>query len=244
MHRPNRAKRSRRGRSWGKTVSDVVVGAPTMVAAVLASPLLRRRFNRWGVTDDELTSQMPGDELVTQPQLGYTRAITIDAPPTTVWPWLAQIGQGRGGLYSYDALENLVGCNIHSTDQILDEHQQLDISDIIRSGPDNYPCWMVMAIKPTEHLVLLGAGTPADLSVPDTPPAVTPPKDDVAATWQWQLRPHANRAQTRLLVRQRLTYSPGQAVIWRLVEPINFAMEHKMLKGLKTRAESHPSARA
>lgn len=215
-----------------------------MVAAVLASPLLRRRFNRWGVTDDELTSEMPGDELVPQPQLGYTRAITIDAPPTTVWPWLAQIGQGRGGLYSYDALENLVGCNIHSTDQILDEYQQLDVGDIIRSGPDNFPCWMVMATKPTEHLVLLGAGTPADLSVPDTPPAVIPPKDYAAATWQWQLRPHANQTRTRLIVRQRLTYSAGQAAIWRLVEPINFAMEHKMLKGLKTRAESHPSARA
>ena len=166
-----------------------------MVAAVLASPLLRRRFNRWGATDDELTSQMPGDELVPQPKLGYTRAITIDAPPTTVWPWLVQIGQGRGGLYSYDALENLVGCNIHSTDQILDEHQQLGVGDIIRSGPDNFPCWMVMAIKPTEHLVLLGAGTPADMSVPDTPPDVIPPKDDAAATWQWQLRPHANQTQ-------------------------------------------------
>lgn len=166
MHRPNRASPARSERSWGNTVIDVVVGAPTMVAAVLASPLLRRRFNRWDATDDQLTSELPGDELVPQPKLGYTRAITINAPPTTVWPWLAQIGQGRGGL------------------------------------------------------------------------------DSNAATWQWQLRPHANQTGTRRIVRQRLTNSAGQGAIWRLVEPINFAMEQKMLKGIKTRAESHPSARA
>ena len=72
---------------------------------------------------------MPGDELVAHPVLGYTRAITINAPADRVWPWLVQMGQGRGGLYSFDGLENLVGCDIHSTDRILPAAQQLAVGD-------------------------------------------------------------------------------------------------------------------
>ena len=225
------------------TVGETLVGTGAVAATVAASPFLRRRFNRWGATQDEVASAMPGDDLVTQPKLGYTRAITINAPPTDVWPWLAQIGQGRGGLYSYDGLENLVGCNIHSTDEILTGHQQLAVGDLIRSGLDNFPCWMVIGVQPPDHLVLLGAGTPENVAVPDTPVVGIPPEGDACATWQWQLRPRASGTATRLIVRQRLTYSPGQAITWRLVEPINFAMEHKMLNGLKARAERAPANR-
>jgi hypothetical protein len=77
---------------------------------------------------------MPGDELVPQPVLLSTRAVTIDAPPSAVWPWLAQIGQGRGGLYSYDALENLMGLDIHSADTLVPESQQLAPGDLVRLG--------------------------------------------------------------------------------------------------------------
>jgi len=81
----------------------------------------------------------------------------------------------------------------------------------IRSGADKHPCWLVTAVQPPDHLVLLGAGTPADVVVPDTPIEVVPPKDYTAATWQWQLRrPHASGTATRLIVRQRLTYSPSR----------------------------------
>jgi hypothetical protein len=78
---------------------------------------------------------MSGDELVPHPMLGYTRAITIGAPPERVWPWLAQMGQGRAGLDSFDGIENLVGCRIHSADQILPTFQQLAVGDLIRLGP-------------------------------------------------------------------------------------------------------------
>ena len=209
-----------------------------MAATVVTSPLLRHRYNRSGATDAEVCAAMPGDDLVQQPKLGFTRAVTIDASPAEVWPWLVQIGQGRGGLYSYDGLENLVGCDIHSADEILADHQNLSQGDIIRSGPDTYPCWVVMAAEAPRHLVLLGAGTPADVAIPETVDDV-PLRGYSASTWQWQLRPRAGGTQTRLLVRQRLSYSPRQGLIWRLVEPINFAMEHKMLKGLRARAEHH-----
>lgn len=184
---------------------------------------------------------MPGDDLVKRPGLGYTRAITIDASPADVWPWLVQIGQGRGGFYSYDGLENLVGCNVRSANHILANQQTLNPGDLIRSGPDTFPCWVVMDVDAPHHLILLGAGTPANVVVPETVKE-TPAKDYAVATWQWQLLPVAEGTKTRLVVRQRLVHSPGQRLIWRLVEPINFVMENKMLKGLRARAESEGPA--
>ena len=231
---PRRLSRTSR---WTAT-REIIVGGFAIAGTVLASPMLRRHYNRYGAADTEIAAAMPGDDLVTQPKLGFTRAITIDVPPAQVWPWLAQIGQGRGGLYSYDGLENLVGCNIHSAEDILGEYQDLKKGDIIRSGPDGFPCWMAMDVNAPHHLVLLGAGTPAQIAVPDVVDEI-PAKDYAASTWQWQLLPLVDGTQTRLVVRQRLTFSPGQRLIWRLVEPINFTMEHKMLKGLKARAEAH-----
>ena len=79
----------------------------------------RPRINQWGATDQEHHATWPGDQLVTRPSYSWTNAITIHAPATQVWPWLVQLGQGRGGLYSYDWLENLIGCDVHSSDRIL-----------------------------------------------------------------------------------------------------------------------------
>ena len=101
---------------------DLVVGGGRVAVAVLLAPLLRRFYNRYGATDYELAGPLPGDGLVARSKLGYKRAITIDAAVEAVWPWLVQFGQGRGGFYSYDSLENFVGFSIHSVDEILPEH--------------------------------------------------------------------------------------------------------------------------
>lgn len=82
---------------------------------------------------------MPGDELIPSSATASTRAITIDAPPGEVWPWLAQIGQGRGGFYSFDALENLLRCAIHSADRIIPEFQRVSAGDLIRLAPGHAP---------------------------------------------------------------------------------------------------------
>ena len=111
---------------------EVVVGGVQVLLAVLAAPLVRRRFNRWGAAPEEVAGALPGDDLVPAPQLGYTRAIPIEAPPEVVWQWLVQIGQGRGGLYSFDALENLFGCDLHSADALQPELQNLRVGDEIR----------------------------------------------------------------------------------------------------------------
>jgi hypothetical protein len=218
------------------TLRQVIVGGVQAMVAVIGSPVLRRWYNRWGATDAELARPLAGDELVTAPKLGYTRAITIDAPPDQVWPWLVQIGQGRGGFYSFDGLENVVGCDIHSVDRVVPDHQQLVPGDIVRSGQDHHICWIVMDVNPPRHLVLQGAGTPAAVEVPEIVDEV-PDRGYAASTWQWVLEPLAGGRRTRMIVRQRCTYSPRQVVLWRIVEPLNFVMEREMLRGIRARAE-------
>jgi uncharacterized protein YndB with AHSA1/START domain len=215
-----------------KVLHDIVVGGAQVAATTITAPLARRRYNRWGATDGEVADTMPGDDLVPDPRMTYTRAVTVAAPPHRVWPWLAQIGQGRGGLYSFDGLENLVRCDIHSVDRILPQHQRLTAGDLIRMGPPGYPCFRVHAVDPPETLVLVGAD-------PKPPHAAARPNSPTGnSTWQWQLRPADGGRSTRLLVRQRLTYPDGQALLWHLVEPVAFVMERQMLRGLRDRAES------
>jgi len=214
------------------TLHDVVVGGAQVAATTLSAPIVRRRYNRWGATDDEVAGAMPGDLLVAEPRMTYTRALTIASSPDRVWPWLAQIGQGRGGLYSFDGLENLVRCDIHSVDRILPEHQDVAAGDLIRMGPPGYPCFRVHAVDPPGSLVLIGADPkpPHAAAQADSPSGVS--------TWQWQLRPADGGRATRLIVRQRLTYPDGQALLWHLVEPVAFVMERQMLRGLRDRAEA------
>jgi hypothetical protein len=210
---------------------DAVRGAAAIAYTLVGSPWLRERYNRWGASKEEWLEGMPGDELVPDPVLLSTRAVTIDAPPEAVWPWLAQIGQGRGGLYSYDALENLMGLDIHSADSLLPEERQLNPGDLVRLGKPGSPCFSVVSLDPNRSLVLIGAD-PATGE-----PVTTPVLDGGGATWQWLLRPIRGGAATRLISRQRNTHPTKERTMWRLVEPIGFVMERRMLLGIKERVE-------
>jgi hypothetical protein len=215
-------------------VRDVLVGGAQVLGTTIGAPVLRRRYNVWGATAAEVGSPMPGDELVPSPRMGYTRAISIDAPPAVVWSWLVQIGQGRGGLYSFDGLENLARCGIHSTDRIHPDLQSLAEGDLIRLGaPQGYPCFRVASLRAAESLVLIAADPlpPHEVATAESPGG--------CSTWQWQLRPTDEGRGTRLLARQRLTYPDAMAVMWHVVEPIGFVMERQMLRGIKRRAERH-----
>jgi hypothetical protein len=216
--------------------AEIVVGGAQVLVVSVAAPLLRRRYNRWGAGDAEVAASLPGDDLVPAPVLGYTRAVTIDATVADVWPWLAQIGQGRGGLYSYDGLENLVGCRIHSAETVLEDHQDVRPGDVIRLGPDGYPSFRVHRVELPTTLVLLSAGPEA------THRTVAAAGDGPVVTWQWVLRPIDAGGRTRLVVRQRLSCPPSQRLMWRVVEPIGFVMERRMLRGIKRRAERRPRA--
>jgi hypothetical protein len=218
-------------------VPAVITGGAQIAAATVTAPVLRRWYNRWGATAAETAAAMPGDELVPFPRMASTRAITIGAAPAAVWAWLVQIGQGRGGFYSFDALENLVGCHIHSADRIDPGLQELRRGDEIRLAPGQAPSYRVAVVEPPHVLVLAVADPKARPAAPEQPAPRPAAPGQLAATWQWLLRPAGGDAATRLVVRQRYSYPRRQAVLWHLAEPVDFVMERRMLHGIRERAE-------
>jgi hypothetical protein len=217
------------------TTFQTAAGGAQIAVTTAGAPVLRRWFNHHGATPRERVEPLPGDRVVPVHKLRYTRATTIAAPPAVVWAWLVQIGQDRAGLYSYDGLENLVGCDVHSAEELIPAHQHLEVGDLIRLGPDGYPCFRAVGIDAPRSLVLIGV----DPKTKELPPIPAPTDESVTvATWQWVLRAVDRGRGTRLVVRQRLTYPLTESVLWHVVEPVGFVMEHRMLNGLKHRAET------
>ena len=203
-----------------KDIGEGIVGAVLIVAAFL-TPFLGY-WRRWGATDAEVNCSLPGDDLVPQSKGGYTHAITIHASAVEVWPWVAQIGQGRGGFYSYDFLENLVGCNIHSVDRIVPEFQHNEASEGLRLHPKMPP----MPIATIESGRTLLFNVRMD---PDTP-----------LTWLFFLE-EPNERTTRLIVRWLFDYNPSllkKIGYGFLLESIACVMGRKMMLGIKQRAEA------
>jgi hypothetical protein len=178
---------------------------------------------QWGATDHEYREHLPGDDLIARPDLTATRAVTVRAPAEQVWPWIAQLGQGRGGFYSYDVLENLAGCDIHSADHIVPEWQDIGVGDEVRLAPQ--VGLAVVMLEPGRWLVLRGV-------VPMG--SAAPPYD---FTWAFALRDAPDRS-TRLLVRERYAYTrPWARLLVEPVEAVSFVMTQKMLRGIRDRAE-------
>ena len=194
------------------------------IAVAAAGVLLARHWQlRWGATAQELAGPLPGDELIAEPDLTATRALTVRAPAARVWPWIAQLGQGRGGLYSYDFLENLIGCNIHSADRVVPEWQDIKPGDQVRLHPD--VALAVAAVDPGRSLVLRGG----------VPVGNAPPPFDF--TWAFALQPGPD-GTTRLIAHERYAYARRWArFIVEPVEMIDFVMTQKMLRGIRSRAE-------
>ncbi len=199
-------------------------GAALITFHILA-PYMRGWRKRWGATPEECQLTLPFDDLVPQPRWSYTHAITIAAPPEAVWPWLVQMGDGRGGLYSYQSLENLAGCKMHNATKIVPEFQMLKVGDGIKLH-DKIPALPVLDLQPNERLVIGGA---AD--------AVT----GAGASWGWFLKPD-DRGGTRLIERWRTVYplTTGARLGYGqlMVEPITFVMSRKMMLGTRLRAEA------
>jgi hypothetical protein len=210
-----------------------------LLAAAVTLPLAWARWlspatRAWGARPNDTYRPLPGDELVPDPETRHTRGITIAAPPEAVWPWLLQLGQGRGGLYSYDRLENLAGCDIHSVDAIVPELQALGVGDVVSLRKGNRPAFLVAAIEPGHALVLLArdpATGAAAHAHPDVPMAVD-------ESWAFVVEPDGDGA-TRLLVRSRRRTRGNRLdrLAWSLVEVVSLPMERKMLLGIRDRAE-------
>lgn len=186
----------------------------------------RPRHLRWGTTSKEAEGYLPGDSLLTDGVTMATHAITIDASVLDVWPWLAQIGQDKGGFYSYTMLENLVGCHMHNARDVHPEWQNVGQGDVIRFHP-KYPPAPVEMLETGRHLVI-----GANLGKPN------------ASTWAFILRDLGN-GRTRLIVRLRARHHKGvvRAADLLIGEPAHFVMERKMMLTIKRLAEDRARIR-
>jgi hypothetical protein len=181
---------------------------------------LRDWHLRWGATSEEVARTLPGDDLLPDPDVVSTRAIEIAAPRAAVWPWLVQMGPGRGGAYTYDWIENLFGLGMRSADRIHPEWQRLELGDTPSVKPGSEPgpnAMRVRVLEPEQALVTAS--------------------DDGRWVWAFVLLPV--EAGTRLVSRNRIRAgsSLGARLGLAVMTPGSWVMERKMLTGIKERAE-------
>jgi hypothetical protein len=180
---------------------------------------IRRWMSRWGSTPSDLARVMAGDGLLAKPTYSGTMAVTVNAPPEHIWPWLVQMGYRRGGLYSYDWLDRLFGyLDRPSATRVLPEFQHLAVGDEIPLGRG--PNWPVAIIEPNHALVLDMRNMPG-------------------IDWVWQFGLYAgDEKRTQLVSRSRVSSRTAWAhLITYAIEPAGFLMTRRMLLGLKQRAE-------
>jgi hypothetical protein len=213
----SRAKRIRR-------LSGVVISwlALIYVALVIA---VRPLTIQWGTTAAERAMTLPGDQFVPAAHYRIDHGITINAPTTAVWPWLIQIGQDRGGFYSYSRLENAIGARVNNADRIVPEWQSRRVGELVRSAPADWMGgrfgsdigWKILEVIPGQAIVLEGWGS-------------------------FTLFP-INDSTTRMLIRTRGPGLPsvgtvaGSPLGLLVFEPAHVIMERRMLLGIKERAE-------
>ena len=201
-----------------------------LIGAAVAATLIgsRRMLRNWGATKAETHSVFAGDELVPDPAVTITRAVTVEASTDEVWCWLVQIGQGRGGMYSYDWLENLAGLRIHSTEWIRPELQTLDIGDEIRLVR---PGWLGMRDGYVQRVVAVEPGS-----------ALVLMDDNWHSIWSFHLRALGSN-RCRLVSRSRSPqFGNALAVASEILDPLAFVMTRGMLLGIKRRAEASSHA--
>ena len=194
-----------------------IIAAAVVLIAVLFFAWYRPRQLRWGATPAELAQSMPGDEIVRRPMFNATRAVTVNARPQDIWPWIVQIGFHRAGFYTYDLLDNL---GQRSAERIAPELQHLQVGDLIPLAPGKDAGPRVKELQPNRWMVW---GTSSD-----------------RATWTWVLSPTPD-GTTRLMTRVRAPVSwrePLSAVWLLLFELADFPMMRKCLLGIKRRAET------
>jgi hypothetical protein len=204
------------GRQFAAELGNIAHDVP----AFMTAPLYRRWHLRWGATPAEVAAALPGDAFLPRAQYRSTRAITIDAPPDAVWPWLVQVGCLRAGFYSNDLLDNL---GHPSATAILPGQQDLQVGNWVPMSP---------AATPTERTAFKVHSFEENAWLLWTKPD---------STWAWRLSP-ADGSGTRLVTRIRAVYDwqhPLTALFGVvLLEFGDFAMLRRMLRGIKARAES------
>jgi hypothetical protein len=226
--------------NW-KDVVEGVAGTAFIAVTFAASPLLKTWYRNWGANEAEFHGNLLGDDLVPHPKMVATRAITIQAPASRIWPFLLQIGLRRGGWYSYDLLEAVSGAadfvDGHSTKRIIPELQDLKVGDKIWMHDRIMPL-TVVAMESERTLVFLtrvNILTKTYFELEDKMP-----EQYVNSSWVFSLH-ETDKKTARLIVRSRLDYNPSlmNKIAWRVfTDPISFVMERKMLTNIKRIAET------
>ena len=204
------------------------LGGAGLICLALATPFLRRRRTSWGAGPGLARRSFPGDELIRDPDWGWTHAVEIAAPAGAVWPWLAQIGADRAGFYSYSWLENLAGCRVRDAERVHPEWEARTGGRL--SVHPSMPPLRVVSAERGRHVLVRG---------PPDEGAGAEGRSWVAVTWLFQVEP-LGPARSRVTSRYRCAHSAG----WRtrvsfgpgLLEPIGFVMDRRMLLGIARRA--------
>ncbi|HEX7610394.1 MAG TPA: SRPBCC family protein [Solirubrobacteraceae bacterium] len=181
---------------------------------------LREPILTWGATPDEAAARLPGDELLEAPDGMSTRAIDIDAPASSVWPWIAQMGPApRGGAYTYDWIENLLGLDMHSADRVLADFQHPRVGESIGFGSNRMS---FERVEPERVLAMRSQD----------------------GNWVWSFVLSEESGRTRLLSRDRFRLPTPVARAGMIpMEPASLVMERRMLQGIRARAERLAQAR-
>lgn len=195
-----------------------IVTAGVVLAAVVFFGLYRPWQLRWGATPEDLARKMPGDEIVHHPVFNATRAVTVNARPEDIWPWIVQIGFWRAGWYTYDLLDNP---GRRSAERIVPEFQHMEVGDLVPMGPGKNSGIWVKEFVSNRSMVWWN-------------------KKDDQTTWVWSLEPLPDGKATRLLTRVRapLSWAQPLSIVWLVMfELADFPMMRKCLLGIKRRAE-------
>ncbi len=213
-------------------VADGLRGA-ALIAANLATPFLRGLRSHWGLDGSQAARSLPGDELVPDPAWSYTHGVEIEAPAAAVWPWVAQVGADRAGFYSYEWLENLLGCRLENADRV-NEDWQMKPNDQLLLHPDAPPL-RVERFESGHHFVAFAPGDER---------ARAKGEPWCSVSWLFLVEPLGPQ-RCRFISRYRANYSHHFAVRLgfgpTLIEPVSFVMDRRMLLGVKERAEGGAS---
>lgn len=185
----------------------------------VTAPLVRGWHRRWGAINTEVAAEMPGDDLIEDPSYVATRAITINAPPSEVWPWLVQVGCLRAGFYADDLLDNL---GHPSARTVLPEFQHLEVGQWVPMAPTptDTTAFKVAAFEPEQWLLW---------------------HQEPLSTWSWRLTPllpERTRLVTRLRIREDWHHPATSFLGLILNEFGDFPMMRRMLLGIRERAEA------
>jgi len=205
------------------------------VLAAFYAAVVRQRMLRWGATDEEADGPFPCADLIPGGTRSGTMAITIDAPPDRVWPWLTQMGYGRAGWYSWDALDNF---GHRSASEIHPEWVDIKVGDRLAPQPG---IWEVVALEPERFL---GLRTAVDLRGRPLAALKTLPRISTDSLWAFQLKP-LPEGRTRLIVSGYWAFRPSwlqPLMSWFLLEPEHWIMQTRQFANLKHRVEHDESS--